>query len=173
MERRGAYIGAFLRHMDLPVRTILDAGCGLGWLRRPLLAKLPRARYVGLEASPYLCRRFGWMRGSLVSFRPREPFDLVVCYDVLQYLDDRDARHALENLARLTRGALYFSALTREDWEHYCDQVKTDREVFLRPADWYRRRLARNFDHMGGGIYLRRDIEVMLWELERIEAPGT
>src|SRR5262245_7219742 len=26
VARRAAYIGAFLRHMDLPVRTILDAG---------------------------------------------------------------------------------------------------------------------------------------------------
>ena len=48
----------------------------------------------------------------MVDFAPRTPSDLVICYDVLQYLDDRAAARAIANLARLTRAALYVSALT-------------------------------------------------------------
>ena len=105
-------IAAILRQAGIPVRSILDAGCGIGLLRKPFAAALPRARYQGLEASEYLCARYRWTKGSVVDFAPRTPSDLVICYDVLQYLDDRDAARAIANLARLTRAALYVSALT-------------------------------------------------------------
>ncbi len=172
MARRAGFIGAFVNYLDLPVRTILDAGCGMGWLRTPLRRALPRARYVGLEASEYLCRRFGWLHGSIATHRPRTPYDLVVCYDVLQYLDDREAASAMANIARVAHGALYFSALTREDWEENCDQSRTDGAVFLRGAAWYRDRLARRFRPVGGGLHLRRGLDVHQWELERLPGAG-
>ncbi len=170
MARRAQFIAAFVEYLDLPVRTILDAGCGMGWLRAPLRRALPRARYVGLEASEYLCRRFGWLSGSIATHRPRAPYDLLVCYDVLQYLDDREAARAMANIARLARGALYFSALTREDWEQHCDRSRTDGAVFLRDAAWYRERLTRHFRAVGGGLHLRRGLNVHQWELERVPA---
>lgn len=168
MSRRGEFIAAFVAYLDLPVRSILDAGCGMGWLRAPLRRRIPRAHYVGLEASDYLCERYGWRCGSIVDHRPRTPYDLVVCYDVLQYLDDPLAGRAMTNLARVTRGALYFSALTREDWDEHCDQSRTDGEVRLRPAGWYRQRLARRFVALGGGMHVKRGVAAQLWELERM-----
>jgi SAM-dependent methyltransferase len=167
MARRAQFIASFAQYMDLPVRSILDAGCGVGWLRAPLRRSLPRARYVGLELSPYLCKRFGWLQGSLATYRPRTPFDLVICYDVLQYLDAREAARAMRNLGRLTRRVLYFSALTQEDWDRHCDQSCTDGAVHLRPAAWYRERLERRFIALGGGMLLRRGVVTQLWELER------
>src|SRR5271168_2221731 len=126
MGRRAQLIAAAVRHAGIPVRTILDAGCGVGLLRKPFAEALPRASYRGLEASEYLCARYGWTRGSVVDYAARRPSDLVICYDVLQYLDDRDAARAIANLARLTRGALYVSALTCEDWRANCDRKRTD-----------------------------------------------
>jgi hypothetical protein len=90
-----------------------------------------------------------------------------VCYDVLQYLDDRDAARALANFPRLTRAALYVSALTQEDWRMNCDQSLTDRAVHLRPGDWYRRRLKRHFRYLGFGVWVRKDVTVILWDMER------
>jgi hypothetical protein len=92
---------------------------------------------------------------------------LAVCYDVLQYLDDRDASRALANLARLTRTALYISALTSEDWRENCDKARTDRSVHLRSGEWYRRRLKRNFRYLGFGVWLRKDVTAILWDMER------
>jgi len=100
MRGRARLIAAALGHAQIPVRRILDAGCGIGLLRRPFAQVLPRAAYTGLERSSYLCRRYGWTEGSVVDFRTRKPYDLVVCYDVLQYLDDADAARAIANLAR-------------------------------------------------------------------------
>ncbi len=145
MRGRAQLIAAILRHAGITVRSILDAGCGIGLLRKPFAEALPRARYEGLEASDYLCARYQWTKGSVVDFTPRSASDLVVCYDVLQYVGDRDAARAIANLAKLSSAAIYVSALTREDWRANCDRTRTDGAVHLRPGDWYRRRLRRYY----------------------------
>ena len=167
MRRRAQLITAIMRQAGIPVRTILDAGCGVGLLRKPFAAALPRARYQGLESSDYLCARYRWTRGSVVDFAPRTPSDLVICYDVLQYLDDRAAARAIANLARLTRSALYVSALTEQDWRANCDRSRTDRSVHLRSGDWYRRRLQKRFNYLGFGVWLRKNVTAIVWEMER------
>jgi trans-aconitate methyltransferase len=167
MRGRAQLIAAILRHANVRVRSILDAGCGIGLLRKPFAAALPRARYVGMEASEYLCARYKWIRGSVADYAPRSPSDLVVCYDVLQYLDDRDASRGIANLAKLTSAALYVSALTREDWRENCDRARTDRAVHLRSGDWYRRRLQKRFNYLGFGVWLHKDVTAILWDLER------
>jgi SAM-dependent methyltransferase len=169
MRDRAAMIAATVRYAGLPVRRILDAGCGVGLLRAPLLRRLPRAEYVGLETSSYLCKRYGWRQGTLQTLRSREHFDLVICYDVLQYLAVAEARVAIDNLARVCRGALYFGALTSGDWRNNCDQSRTDRIPGLRPASWYRRELNRHFQALGCGMWLRRGAPVTLWDLDGCE----
>jgi len=166
MRVRARTIAAVLAQASINVRTILDAGCGMGLLRKPFATALPRARYTGLEASDYLCDRYGWIKGSVVDYAPAKPCDLVICYDVLQYLDDREAARAIANLKRLSSVALYVSALTREDWRDNCDRTRTDRAVHLRSGDWYRRRLKRNFRYLGLGVWLRKEVMPMLWDME-------
>jgi len=167
MRTRAAVIASVLRQSQIPVRRILDAGCGIGLLRAPFAALMPRARYSGLEHSEYLCAKYGWIQGSVADHAPRKPYDLVVCYDVLQYLGDLEAGRAIANFARLTRSALYVSALTREDWRDNCDRTRTDRAVHLRGGAWYRRRLQRHFRYLGFGIWIRKNVTAILWELEK------
>jgi SAM-dependent methyltransferase len=170
MMRRAELVSAFVRHGELKVRSILDVGCGLGLMRAQLRRRFPRALYLGLEASGYLCKRYGWEHGSAATFDPGRSFDLVICYDVLQYLDSRQAAAAIRNLGRLTGGVLHFGVLTREDWDLYCDQRNTDRNVHLRSGQWYRKRLASAFINAGSGMFVRRGAPVHLWELDQVEA---
>ena len=166
IQARARLIAALTGHVGLPVRRILEAGCGTGMLRTALRRLLPRAHYVALESSEYLCRRYGWERGRIETYRATAPFDLVICYDVLQYLEAAAARRAIANFGRLCRGVLYFSALTRLDLERNCDHERTDAEVHLRSAHWYRARLRRQFREAGLGFWLRRGAPLTLWELE-------
>ena len=57
--------------------------------------------------------------------------------------------------------------MTSEDWRANCDRKRTDRAVHLRPGAWYRRRLMRRFRYLGFGVWLRKDVTAILWELER------
>lgn len=166
-RRQAAFVAACLRHLQLPVRRILDVGCGVGTTLRALGREFPRATLLGVEVSDYLCERYGWTRGSVVDFHSPRPFDLVVCHDVLAYLDERSCSRAIENLGRLCRGALYLGVLTADDAELY-DPRRTDPHQHLRPAAWYRRRLERQFIAVGGGLHVHRDADVVLWALERL-----
>ena len=162
------FVCAYLCYVGQPVRNVLDLGCGLGLWRDAIAPHYPKALYRGVEISEYLCEKHGWERGSVVDYRAATPFDLVICQDTIQYLSDRAAATAIRNLARLSRGALYFSAPTARDWQQSVDPGSSDADVFRRTAQWYRRRLARSFHNLGGGVFLRRNSDVVLWELERL-----
>jgi predicted TPR repeat methyltransferase len=164
--RLAAMIGGIAHYSGFRVQRMLDAGCGVGWLQAPLRRQFKGAEYVGLEVSEYLCRRHGWVQGSLPGYTDPTGFDLVICHDVLQYLPDREAAGAIGALARLSRGLLYFSVLTKADWKHNADTSRTDRGVHLRTGEWYRRRLRRHFRHLGCGVHALRTHEPLLWELE-------
>lgn len=167
MAGRAAMAAAIVRQLDISVYRILDAGCGLGWMKPALRTAFPRASYTGLEVSEHLCRRYGWINESLAMFRPRGRYDLIVCHDVLQYLSDREAVRALANLGRLCRGALYFHVPTLRDWRDNVDRSCSDGDIQLRHGDWYRRRLARHFRHAGCGVHVRRGVPYVQWELEQ------
>ncbi len=151
------------------MRRVLDVGCGLGLWQQALQQHFPRASYQGVELSDYACKRYGWIKGSVVDYRTRHAFDLVICQGVLQYLDDRDARAAIANLASLSRRALYLEALTTADWEDNCDRRATHGGVHLRSGSWYRRQLSRYFRNCGGGLFLANTAQATLFELEHLD----
>jgi SAM-dependent methyltransferase len=161
-------LSAYLGYLQQPVRNVLDLGAGLGQMRPALRAEFPNATYVGVERSEYACERYDLRQGSVVDFKARGRFDLVICKGVLQYLNRSEAERALENLAELCRGCLYLEALTREDWEDAADQRVTDGEVYLRPAKFYKTRLSSQFRNGGAGIFVHARSPAVLYSLECI-----
>ncbi|MBL9078166.1 MAG: methyltransferase domain-containing protein [Planctomycetes bacterium] len=171
VRKLATFVASYLRYLELPVRTILDVGCGMGHWRTAAAELWPRARWFGVEYSVHLCERFGWTQGSIVDLDVRAAtgrtgFDLVVCQGVLQYLDDAAAAKAIGNLGRWCTGALYLEALTAADWRVNCDRTRTDGAVHLRRGAWYRTRLQRHFRSCGGGVFASRRTGVTLFELE-------
>lgn len=165
-ERLAGLLGAYVRYLGQPVRNVLDLGCGSGQMRDALRGEFPRATYLGVERSEYACQRYGFRQGSVVDFKTRGRFDLVICKGVLQYLTRREAEQALDNLASLCRGCLYLEALTREDWDDACDRRRTDGAVYLRPASFYKRRLRKHFRSAGAGVFVHERSPVVLYSLE-------
>lgn len=168
VDKLGNFVCGYLRYLALPVKRALDLGCGLGYWRHSVARHYPRARYHGVEFSSYLCERYGWEQGSVVDYQSKQPFELVICQGVLPYLEAADAKRALANLGALCSGALYLEAITREDLEAgVIDTRRTDKAMQLRPASFYRRALAPHFTPLGGGVWLSKRAEAVLYELER------
>lgn len=164
-ERRALVIAALVSQLEIPVKRILDVGCGLGWFKKPLLKVFPKAKYEGVEYSEYLCNKMGWHHGSVVDFCGRGEYDLVICCDVMQYLNNRDAERAVNNLARLCRGALFVHIPTQRDWKTAMDPRGTDTRVHVRTAQWYRKRLNDHFTHVGNGVLIKYGVPFLQWEL--------
>jgi SAM-dependent methyltransferase len=126
-----------------PIRTVLDIGCGEGAWRSHLKALRPKIDYLGLDSSEYVVERFGRTRNiHLASFAdlPKlqfTPADLVVCSDVMHYVNDEDLRAGFRVIADATDGLAYLEVLTRED------DIIGDLEGFIRrPAAFYRKLFA-------------------------------
>lgn len=144
-------------HLERPVRTVLDIGCGEGAWRAPLLKLRPKARYLGFDASEYAVRRFGARRnlhlarfGDFGLLRPRPPVDLLVCSDVMHYLDTRELDRGLPGLAELCGGVAFLEVFAREDG------AEGDEHDFQnRPARFYRQRFAKlGFAQIGSHLWL-------------------
>lgn len=172
--KRARFVTSYLNHLQLDVHRVLDAGCGTGLWKRALRRLDREIEYVGIDVSEYLCQRYGWTHASIDEFTSRKKFDLVVCQDVLQYVDDVAVRRSIAGISRVCRGALYFDVPTRDDIDDgLLDMRRTDREIYVRSAAWYRKRLANDFVNVGGGVFLRQGAKAVALALERWDGdPG-
>jgi hypothetical protein len=150
------------------LETVLDVGAGAGLWRDWFAKNKPRVKYRSIEHSAYACAKYGHEQRDISAWRASTKFDLLVCQGVLPYIPDEGASAAIENLGAMARGFLYLEAITKGDWATVCDQTKTDGDVHLRDAAWYRARLARQFVNVGGGLYYTRRGPLQFYELERV-----
>ena len=130
-------------HLERPLRSVLDIGCGEGAWRAPLLKLRPKATYLGFDSSEYAVSRYGRARnlhlarfGDFEFLRPCAAVDLLVCSDVLHYLPTRELDRGLPALAELCGGVAFIEAFTRED-----EAVGDEHDFIARPASFYRTRL--------------------------------
>ena len=144
-------------HLERPIRSVLDIGCGEGAWRAPLLKLRPKLAYLGFDSSDYAIARHGrarnlhWARfADFEHLRPCAPVDLLVCADVLHYLPSRELLAGLPGLAELCGGVAFLETFSAED------QFEGDTEGFQpRKAAWYRRRLeAEGFTAIGSHCWL-------------------
>lgn len=126
------------------LRNVLDVGCGEAPWRAPLKTLRPDIAYLGLDPSEYAVSRYGRTRdirlarfGQLGELRFDVRFDLIVCSDVLHYLDAPEIRRGLSGFGDLLEGLAFLEVFTSSD------QPEGDRVGFRsrRPA-WYRSQFA-------------------------------
>ena len=130
-------------HLERPIRSVLDIGCGEGAWRAPLRKLRPNVEYIGFDSSEYAVSRHGRSRdlhlasfGDFEYLRPCGPVDLLICSDVLHYLPTRELERGLPALADLCGGVAFLETFARED-----QAVGDEDEFKSRPARFYRERL--------------------------------
>ncbi len=167
-DRIARFVSAYLDMLGCSIYNVLDAGCGAGLLHPGLRLAWPKVNIDAFDVSTYACETYGWENASLETFETDKVYDLVICHDVVQYLDRAAAKAALDKLSSLTSTALFFGVLTQEDWDNNCDQRLTDGDANLRTSAWYRKRLSGTFRNAGGGLYIRKDTDVVMYSLESL-----
>ena len=144
-------------HLERPLRSVLDIGCGEGAWRAPLLKLRPKAQYLGFDGSEYAVTRYGRSRNlhyarfaDFAQLRPCAPVDLLVCSDVLHYLPVRELDRGMPGLAELCGGVAFLETFARED------KAEGDEDEFKqRPASFYRKRFtALGFRQLGSHCWL-------------------
>lgn len=117
----------------LEPKTILDAGCGEGYLSRVLLDHLPGVEVVGVDLSEGAvaqararCPEGTFQVGTVESLRDLgRSFDLVVCSEVLEHVDD--PRSVVGTLAGLAAP----HALLTVPWEPWFQLANFARGKYL------------------------------------------
>lgn len=109
-------------YLGRPIRSVLDVGCGEAPWRSALLKLRPGIDYRGLDSSEYVVSRYGRSRNiglarfaDLQYLRFDESFDLVVCSDVLHYVQDRELRQGLAGFAELCNALAFIEVFTSDD----------------------------------------------------------
>jgi hypothetical protein len=161
-------ITGFIQWWGGDLRTAIDLGAGAGLMRDWFKKFMPKVRYRSTEYSAYACERYGHEQRDLANWRAKDPssFDLVICQGVLPYLADAEAARAIENIAAMTGGFLYFEAITKGDMQNVCDAELTDMKVYGRTAAWYDKRLSKSLVRVGAGLYYAKSGPLSFYELE-------
>jgi SAM-dependent methyltransferase len=152
---------------DVPVRSVLDVGAGLGYWRDWYATNHPKVRRLSVDISEHACEKYDHEQRDISKWAPERKFDLVVCHGVLQYPTAKDADAAIKNLAKATRNVLYLEVPTASDLRNVVDKKATDLNVYARSGDWYRKRLEKYFVQAGAGLWVARSSDALLYELER------
>ncbi|HEX3533251.1 MAG TPA: class I SAM-dependent methyltransferase [Gemmatimonadaceae bacterium] len=164
-------VGVAEYFLQRSIRSVLDVGCGEGQWLLHLRAMRPRVRYLGLDSSSYVVRQFGKARnirrasfGELPSLHLTQKFDLVICSDVLHYVEEAEIRDGLREIVRLCDGIAFLEALTKED-----DIIGDLDGLISRPAAWYRKTFERaGLVHIAPYTWLGKALQPIASSLETV-----
>jgi SAM-dependent methyltransferase len=103
--------------------TLLDAGCGEGFVAEVLLARMPALRLTGFDLSSGAARlaaarnpNAAFAAASIFALPFRDAsFDVVGCFEVLEHQADPKPEAAVRELARVARRAVVLS-VPHEPW---------------------------------------------------------
>lgn len=86
---------------EMVAQSIIDLGCGTGYLTRLLADRFPDAAVTGLDSDPAMLAKAGqdpsridWRRGDIADWKPEGPPDLIFSNAALHWVPDHQALFA-------------------------------------------------------------------------------
>ncbi len=152
--REVAFVVAFCNYIGLAIERFTDVGAGTGWWATEFAKQYPACGAIEtLDSSKAACDLYGHRRMAIEKLAGRQS-DLVVCRDVLRYVDDSVVDEAMRRLAKKCRGVLYIHAITSDD---DIDEDASDMEGVFRSTWFYRDTLLdAGFIDCGMGLFVSK-----------------
>lgn len=173
LERKARLLlGVAEYHLNRPVRSVIDVGCGEGNWRLALRRIRPGIAYIGFDSSEYVVERYGKSRnlhrlpfGDIAQYVPSEPADVIICSDVMHYVPTAELQQGIAAFEQLSEGVAFLEVFCKGD------DFIGDRDGFIaRPAAWYRKTFAQaGWTHAGSHCYLSRALRQWASRLEIAE----
>ncbi len=151
------YLYTFAKLLEFPTSSMLDVGCGHGAYEQYISSRWgdEAPEYLGIDldrdlidsivGGPFKC-------SSLMGFKSRKKYDIVLCHSVLQYVEDLDgAVRKLRSLVRKTGFVSVFQTMSREDYQRYQEKWD-DPYAIKRTKKTYKRAFLKEFDIVGYGV---------------------
>ncbi|MEO5579623.1 MAG: class I SAM-dependent methyltransferase [Gemmatimonadaceae bacterium] len=148
------FVIAFCRYIGLSIERFTDVGAGTGWWAQEFARQYPACDEIEtLDSSAIACDLYGHRLRAVEKLAGRQS-DLVICRDVLRYVDDQKVDEALRRLTKKCRGVLYIHAITCDD---DIDEDASDMEGVFRTTWFYRDRLlGAGFFDCGMGLFVSK-----------------
>jgi SAM-dependent methyltransferase len=156
--------------LERRIRRVLDVGCGEGVWRGILKRIRPRARYIGVDPSRYVVGRYGRRRNirhggleNLDQLGLRGRFDLIVCSDVMHYVQTPPLRRGLRTIHDLLCGVAFMETFAKED------EIEGDSEEFQQRSIVSYHRLFKEAGLVPVGLhcYVTKDFATRLTAFEK------
>lgn len=106
-RRRARNISKLIKMMG--AKRILDYGCGKGALKTELETLPDEGDYVLEEYDPGIPGK---------DKLPQGDFDLVICVDVMEHVEEQHVQQVIDHISLLSSGAAMFVISTKEDANH-------------------------------------------------------
>lgn len=111
--------------------SMLDAGCGEGFVAQVLLDRMPHLRLAGFDISLDAARlaadanpTAGFATASIFALPfPDQSFDVVGCFEVLEHQSEPAPAEAMRELARVARRAVILS-VPHEPWFSWANAAR-------------------------------------------------
>lgn len=139
-------------------KKVLDIGCAKGFYIRAFRELGVEA--WGIELSDYACKNAdpkaqAFIYQGSISSLPlegigRSNFDLVLCYDILEHLDEKELKKAIENLAIYNLAEKYISI--KCPFEHYDWDLDKSHINIKAVEDWIKLFIEYGYDLYEPGI---------------------
>ena len=113
--------------------SVLDYGCGKGFLKRDLTQRDPVLAARLLEYDPAIEGKEAMP----------EPAELVICTDVLEHIEPENLNAVLKHLKKVTTKKLFVSISTRPSKKTLADGRNA--HLLVKDATWWRERLSKFF----------------------------
>ncbi len=166
-HEHATYIGSFLKIENVVARSVIDLGCGYGYLLKAVITEINAKKAAAVEPSEYAYdRAMKVLKDSPCKIKMHSEglldwldhtksgpvYDLGLCTSVFQYLTDDELQKVVSGISRKVR-VLYLTVPTAPELKRQrVEHGFNDRYAYRRSAKFYKQIISESFTFISGRL---------------------